>query len=85
MTELTNNVIYQILCTMVKLLGLLPRGVGLSVGKGLGLTAYVLDRRHRRIALRNLAMAMPGVPGKARFQDSPIIRVRRKRGEAYYV
>jgi KDO2-lipid IV(A) lauroyltransferase len=67
MTELTNNVIYQILCTMVKLLGLLPRGVGLSVGKGLGLTAYVLDRRHRRIALRNLAMAMPGVPGKARI------------------
>jgi KDO2-lipid IV(A) lauroyltransferase len=41
------------------ILGILPRRWALSVGRGLGLAAYVLDRRHRKVALENIAQGLP--------------------------
>lgn len=40
-------------------LRLLPHGRARGLGAGLGELAYRLDRRHRRVALSNLAMALP--------------------------
>ncbi len=40
-------------------LRVLPLGFRLAVGRLLGRTAFLLDRRHRKVALDNLAMAYP--------------------------
>lgn len=37
----------------------LPHGAARGLGRGVGLLGYHLDRRHREIALRNMARALP--------------------------
>jgi KDO2-lipid IV(A) lauroyltransferase len=44
----------------------LPWRVVRAMGTGLGLLFYLFDRRHRRIALQNLAAAFPRKPGAER-------------------
>jgi KDO2-lipid IV(A) lauroyltransferase len=44
---------------------LLPRGLCLVLGGALGRMAYVLDKKHRRIALSNLGTAFPDKPGES--------------------
>ncbi|HEY8020620.1 MAG TPA: lysophospholipid acyltransferase family protein [Thermoanaerobaculia bacterium] len=44
----------------------LPHAAARAVGGGLGALAYRLDRRHRRVALRNLALAFPDLDLRAR-------------------
>jgi len=41
------------------LLSWLPRRTRLALGRGLGALVYAVDRRHRQVALDNLAMAFP--------------------------
>jgi Kdo2-lipid IVA lauroyltransferase/acyltransferase len=41
------------------LLRALPHAAARSFGRGLGVLAHALDRRHRDVALRNLAFALP--------------------------
>jgi KDO2-lipid IV(A) lauroyltransferase len=45
---------------VVALVRVLPHSVAAACGTALGLTFYRLDRRHRRIALENVAAAFPG-------------------------
>jgi len=45
---------------------LLPHRVALLAGGGLGWVAYLLDGRHRRVALTNLARAFPARSGRDR-------------------
>ncbi|HEX2254318.1 MAG TPA: lysophospholipid acyltransferase family protein [Thermoanaerobaculia bacterium] len=45
---------------------LLPHAVARRLGRGLGAVGWVLDRRHRRIALDNLALALPELPAGER-------------------
>jgi KDO2-lipid IV(A) lauroyltransferase len=49
--------IYLACRTLIALLALLPRRAGLTVGRGIGRIFGVLARRHRRLALDNLALA----------------------------
>ncbi len=51
---------------VVGLLGRLPRGVARFAGAGVGLAAYVLASRLRRVGERNLAMALPDVSREMR-------------------
>jgi KDO2-lipid IV(A) lauroyltransferase len=44
------------------LLRALPHSGARSFGRGLGSLAHRLDRRHRDIALRNMALALPEIP-----------------------
>jgi len=48
------------------LLRALPHEGARAVGAGLGSLAWRLDRRHREVALRNLALALPELDGAAR-------------------
>jgi KDO2-lipid IV(A) lauroyltransferase len=41
------------------LLRLLPRRFALGLGRGIGLLAYLADRRHRRVAHENIAACLP--------------------------
>lgn len=47
-------------------LALLPHSAARSLGRGLGELAWRLDRRHRRVALDNLALALPDLAPDAR-------------------
>ena len=47
-------------------LALIPRRARLGVGRGLGRLAYAVDRRHRQVALDNLARAFPELPLRRR-------------------
>ena len=44
---------------MVGLLGRLPRAMARAVGAGIGLTAYLLASRLRRVGEQNLTFALP--------------------------
>lgn len=59
MRYLVNKAVYHILLICIRLLGLVPRRIGLILGKSLGRIAYFLDGRRRRIALKNLELAFP--------------------------
>ncbi|HTQ78874.1 MAG TPA: hypothetical protein VMM92_02675, partial [Thermoanaerobaculia bacterium] len=48
--------------TLKGLLRALPHAAARGVGERLGALAHRLDRRHREIALRNLALALPELP-----------------------
>ena len=50
---------YAVVWTLVKLLGLLPRGIARAVGGGVGTVAYRLQGRLRKTGLRNLEVAFP--------------------------
>src|SRR5262245_13507906 len=50
---------YLALRLVVGVLGLVPLALALRVGAFAGLLAYALDRRHRAIGTRNLALAFP--------------------------
>jgi len=52
---------------LLKLVQLLPRRLALACGRGLGGLVYLLDGRHRRVALANVAIAFPQAsPGEAK-------------------
>ncbi len=53
------KIIYHLLVLLVRLLGKIPAGTGERLGSGLGRLLYACDRPRRKIALNNLAMAMP--------------------------
>jgi Kdo2-lipid IVA lauroyltransferase/acyltransferase len=44
----------------------LPHGASRALGRGLGALGWHLDRRHRRVALDNLALALPELPAAER-------------------
>jgi Kdo2-lipid IVA lauroyltransferase/acyltransferase len=50
----------------VGLLGALPRRVARAIGAGIGLTAYLLAGRLRRVGERNLSLALPELSGAER-------------------
>jgi len=51
---------------LAALLALAPRRARLALGRGLGRLVYAADRRHRQVALDNLAMALPELPERQR-------------------
>jgi Kdo2-lipid IVA lauroyltransferase/acyltransferase len=53
---------YGLYLAIKGLLRLLPHASTRTVGRGLGGLAHGLDRRHRDIARRNMALALPEVP-----------------------
>ena len=58
MSRILDNALYLVALAWVKFLQALPvRGVA-RLGRALGAVAFVLDRRHRRVALRNLELAL---------------------------
>lgn len=52
---------YALVWPVVKLLGLLPRGLARATGISLALTTYLFHRRLRRTGLRNLEIAFPDI------------------------
>ena len=50
------------------LLHLLPHAATRTLGRGLGAVGWHLDRRHRRVALDNLALALPELPEAERLR-----------------
>jgi Kdo2-lipid IVA lauroyltransferase/acyltransferase len=50
---------YALVLGLYAFLALLPRRARLALGRGLGTLVFHVDRRHRGVALANLAMAFP--------------------------
>jgi len=57
---------FAALWVVVRTLGLLPRGLSRVVAIGFGLVVYRVYGRLRKVGLRNLEMAFPGMPAKKR-------------------
>jgi len=57
---------YALLRAIVGMLGLLPLWLALRVGELGALVVYLLDVPHRRIGMRNLTLAFPDRPPRAR-------------------
>jgi KDO2-lipid IV(A) lauroyltransferase len=53
---------------ILKILGLLPRGLARAVGIGIAYLVYAVHRRLRKVGLRNLEMAMPQTTAPERKQ-----------------
>lgn len=50
---------YRVVWLLVRLLGALPRVLSHSIGSGIGLFAYMMVPKLRRVGMRNLAIAFP--------------------------
>lgn len=59
---------YAVVWSLVKLLGILPRGAARALGSGIGALAYRLLSRLHRTGLRNLEIAFPDKPASERQQ-----------------
>lgn len=59
---------YVVVWSLVKLLGMLPRGAARTLGSGIGAVAYRLLGRLRRTGLRNLEIAFPDKTASEREQ-----------------
>ncbi len=59
---------FVLVCTLVRLLGLPPRGIARSIGALIGRVALLLTPRLRRTGHRNLALAFPEKTEAAREQ-----------------
>jgi Kdo2-lipid IVA lauroyltransferase/acyltransferase len=57
---------FAALWVVMRALGALPRGVSRAIAVGLALLVYRMHGRLRRVGLRNLEMAFPGMPLKER-------------------
>lgn len=55
---------YLIVLCLVKLVSIFPYKLSSDIGGLLGRIVYLLDARHRRIAIRNLQIAFPGADEK---------------------
>jgi KDO2-lipid IV(A) lauroyltransferase len=53
----SQEVIYKAVSAAFKCIGRIPRGLGLRLGGFLGRIAFVVNKRHRQIALSNLTLA----------------------------
>jgi len=53
------NLEYALVWLFVRILGILPRRLSRTVGIGLGIAAYILVGRLRRVGMRNLEIAFP--------------------------
>lgn len=60
--RMRENLEYALVWLFVRVLGALPRVLSRAVGIALGVTAYVLVRRLRRVGMRNLEIAFPQMP-----------------------
>jgi KDO2-lipid IV(A) lauroyltransferase len=65
------NFEYALVWLFVRLLGILPRSLSRAVGITLGMAAYLLMGRLRRVGMRNLEIAFPEMP---RGQHNRMIR-----------
>lgn len=63
-----HRVEYGLFALVSGLLRLLPHRGARAVGRALGRLLFTLDRRHRRIATRNLALALPELSAEERHQ-----------------
>ncbi|MBN2190123.1 MAG: lysophospholipid acyltransferase family protein [Candidatus Aureabacteria bacterium] len=43
------------------ILGIMPQGISYRMGRFFGLAGYILDARHRKVALENIRTAFPGI------------------------
>lgn len=59
---LRHRVEYGLYLGLKGLLRALPHGAARRLGAGLGALGHLLDRRHRQVALANLALALPELP-----------------------
>ncbi len=59
---------YALIWPIVQMLGLLPRSLGRSLAAGVAFLLYVGARRLRRVAYRNLDLALPGLSAAERRQ-----------------
>jgi len=57
-----HRVQYAVVRGLAEVLGVLPLGVALRIGAGMGMLVYLLSWPHRRIGMRNLAIAFPDRP-----------------------
>lgn len=63
MLKWLSNRIYRLIWLFSRVLGALPLTWGQLAGRCLGQAFYVLDRRHRMIAVNNISMALGRAPG----------------------
>lgn len=61
-SPLRDRLEYGVIRAAAGILGVLPLGLALRVGEAVAFFGYLLDRRHRRIGMRNLAIAFPEKP-----------------------
>jgi lauroyl/myristoyl acyltransferase len=64
--DLSSRILFFLLLGVVHLLSLLPDFVLLPLGSTIGYIGYQLDRRRRKIGMRNLAIAFPERDKEAR-------------------
>jgi KDO2-lipid IV(A) lauroyltransferase len=69
---------FALVWMLVRVMGLLPRGVARGVGAAIGWTAYQLLGRLRRVGLRNLQLAFPEM--RAEQRDGTLRLVYRNLG-----
>lgn len=62
------NLEYALVWTFLHIIGALPRSIARGVGSLLGAVAYGLMSRLRKVGLRNLEIAFPGMPEPQRRQ-----------------
>jgi KDO2-lipid IV(A) lauroyltransferase len=52
--------IYVLLMGIIGLIGILPQSLAMKLGEQLGKLCYLVDKRHRQVALNNLQKAFAG-------------------------
>ncbi len=66
--RMRENLEYALVWTFVRIMGALPRSITIGLGRLLGVLAYALMSRLRKVGLRNLQIAFPAMPEKQRRQ-----------------
>ncbi len=64
-----DNFIYRMIAAVFRLLGLLPQKRARRMADAIGHAWFVLDRRHRKVAIENLTLAFGAEKSRAEIRD----------------